>query len=154
MIDIAHIHPMIVHFPIVLFMCAVALQFLVLVRGGDLAEHRCLANVALATLLLGAAAAIVAAIFGDIALDHAAALGFAKAPMEDHADLGLTTMWFFIGLSAVFLFAWWRRISLVGGKGWILFFLGLVGIVLLIVTAYHGGDLVYRIGVNVLPVKP
>jgi uncharacterized membrane protein len=34
------------------------------------------------------------------------------------------------------------------------FVLSLVGVVLVLVTAYYGGDLVYRIGVNVAPVKP
>jgi len=35
--DVAHIHPMLVHFPIVLLMCAVAIDAVVLLRGGDLA---------------------------------------------------------------------------------------------------------------------
>lgn len=154
MIDIAHIHPMLVHFPIVLLLCAVATQFLVLSRAGDLAAHRCLANVALALLLLGAVAAAAAAVFGDIALDKAINLGFPKAPLEEHEELGLTTMWLFIALSVITLLAWWRGFALRGGKGWLLFAIGLVGIALLLITAYHGGDLVYRIGVNVLPVKP
>ena len=34
MINIAHIHPMLVHFPIVLFLLAVAIDFLVLLKGG------------------------------------------------------------------------------------------------------------------------
>lgn len=154
MINIAHIHPMIVHFPIVLFLLAVGLQFLVLVRGENLAANRCLSNVALSALLLGALAAVVAAIFGDMALDKAVQLGFPKTPLEIHEELGLSTMWYFLALSAVHLFARWRQWPLAGGKGWILFVIGLGGIVLLLITAYHGGELVYRYGVNVQPVKP
>lgn len=154
MIDLAHIHPMLVHFPIVLSLVGVGLEFLVMALGADPAEHRCLSNVALATLLLGAVAAIVAAFFGDIALDKAASLGFPRDPMETHAEFGFTTMWLFIVLSLAYLFAWWRRVSLTGWKGWALFLIGLAGVVLVLTTAYHGGDLVYRIGVNVAPVKP
>lgn len=153
MIDIAHIHPMLVHFPIVLILFGVGLELLVMALGADPAEHRCLPNTALAALLLSALSAVVAAMFGDIALDKAASLGFPRTPMETHAAFGFTTMWFFIVLSAVYLFAWWQRYSLRGWKGWGLFVIGLVGVVLVLITAYHGGDLVYRIGVNVAPVK-
>lgn len=154
MINIAHIHPMLVHFPIVLILLTVGLEFLVLVRRGDLTAHRCLSNVTLATLVLAALAAIAAAVFGDIALDHAAELGYPKGPMEEHGALGFSTMWFFIVYAVLYLLAWWRRFSLAGGKGWIMFLIGVVGVILMLVTAYHGGDLVYRLGINVLPVKP
>jgi uncharacterized membrane protein len=66
----------------------------------------------------------------------------------------MTTMSLFILLSAVYLFAWWRRISLAGAKGWAMFAFGLIGVAVLIAAAYHGGDLVYQLGVNVARVKP
>ena len=154
MINIAHIHPMLVHFPIVLFLSAVGLQGLVLLRRGDLTANGCIANTALAALLLAALAAVVTASFGDMALDHAVALGFPKSPMEIHADLGFSTMWFMLLLSAFHLLARWRRWSLAGGRGWLLLLVALAGVVLLIVTAYHGGELVYHYGVNVDAVKP
>lgn len=154
MIDIARIHPMLVHFPIVLFLLAVALEFLVMVRGGDLAGRDGLSLVALSALFLGTISAIAAAAFGDMALDKAVALGFPKAPLETHEALGLITMWIFIVLSLVQLWAWWRRVSLAGGRGWVLAALGLVGVGVLLTAAYHGGELVYGLGVNVAPVKP
>lgn len=154
MIDIAHIHPMLVHFPIVLFLSAVGLEGLVLLRRGDLAANSCMANTALAALLLAALAAVVAATFGDMALDHAVALGFPKLPLEIHADLGISTMSFMLVLSAFHLLARWRRWTLAGGRGWLLLLVALAGVVLLIVTAYHGGELVYHYGVNVDAVKP
>lgn len=154
MIDVAHIHPMLVHFPIVLFILGVALEFVVMIRNGDLSPRDCPSRVALATLLLGTLAAIAAAIFGDMALDKAVALGFPKAPLEEHEALGLTTMWIFIGLCAVQLLALWRRVALPGWRGWTLTVLGLAGVGVLLVAAYHGGELVYALGVNVAPVKP
>ncbi len=149
-----HIHPMIVHFPIVFFLSAVALQFIVMVRGGDLAEHKCLPNITLVTLILAALAAMAAAFFGDMAYDIARSKGFPVGPLSTHADLGLTTMWIIIVLAVIQLFCWWRRISLAGGRGWFMFLLGLIGIGFLLVTAYHGGDLVYHLGVNVDAVTP
>jgi uncharacterized membrane protein len=153
MIDINHVHPMVVHFPIVLFLTAVAVEAIVLVRGGDLAARQCLPGLALAALVLGAVAAMVAASFGDIALDAAADKGFPKNPLEEHADLGMTTVVFFGALALVQITAWWRRIPLAGGRGWIVFAVGVVGIAILLDTAYHGGELVYHYGVNVDAVK-
>lgn len=154
MIDLIHIHPMLVHFPIVLYLLTVALQTWVLVRGGDLAANTCLANEALATLVLAAVSAGVAAFFGDIAFDHAVAIGFPEAPLNVHANLGITTMSFMIVLAVVHIAARWQHWSLAGARGWLMWGVALVGVVLLIVTAYHGGNLVYRLGVNVLAVKP
>lgn len=154
MLDISHIHPMLVHFPIVLFMLGVALQLIVLVRGRDLAAHECLANTAMAIIVLAALSAIAAAIFGDIAFDRATELGFPQEPLERHEDFGVTTTVYFGVYAALYLFAWWRRIALAGARGWVWFVIGLGGVALVLLTAYFGGDLVYRVGVNVLPVSP
>lgn len=154
MVDIVHIHPMLVHFPIVLFLLALLLQLLVLLRHGDLSANSCLADMALASLLLAAAAAAVAAFFGDIALDHAVELGFPPAPLEYHATLGIITMSLMLVLAALHLAARWFEWKLGNSRGWLLWGVAFIGAVLLIVTAYHGGDLVYRIGVNVEAVTP
>jgi uncharacterized membrane protein len=154
MIDIVHIHPMLVHFPIVLYLLAVGLQLLVLVRRGDLAADACLANSAFGALLLAAVAAGVTAFFGDIAFDHAVSLGFPKPPLDAHANLGISTMSFMIALAVIHLAARWRHWSFGGPRGWLSWGVALAGVVLLIVTAYHGGNLVYRLGVNVRGVVP
>jgi len=154
MIDVVHVHPMLVHFPIVLYLLAAGLQLLVLLRRGDLTDNTCLANSALGALLLAAAAAVVAAFFGDIALDHAVALGFPSAPLETHAALGIATMSLMLALAALHLAARGFHWRLANGRGWVVWGVALAGVALLIVTAYHGGDLVYRIGVNVKTVTP
>jgi uncharacterized membrane protein len=154
MIDLTHIHPMIVHFPIVLFLLGSGLELLVLARGGDLARRACLSNTALAAMVLAAAGASVAAFFGDIAFDHAVGLGFPQAPLERHADFGYTTMWFIIAYAAIYLLAWWRGFRLARGRGWSWFAVSIAGVALVLTTAYFGGDLVYRIGVNVAHVTP
>ncbi len=154
MIDIAHIHPMLVHFPIVLLLLAVFIDFLVLLKGGDLAAKNCLPSVGLSALLLAALAAAAAAVFGDIALDKAVDLGFDKAPLEKHEELGLTTLWMLIGLAIWQVFARWRGIRLNATMGWLFFVITLAGAGVLLTAAYFGGELVYSLGVNVAPVKP
>ncbi len=154
MIDIAHIHPMLVHFPIVLFLVAVAIDFLVLLKGGDLAAKTCLPTVGMSALLLAALAAIAAASFGDIALDKAVDLGFDKDALEQHEELGLTTLWILIGLAFWQGLARWRGIRLNAGRGWVFFAVSLLGTGSLLTAAYLGGELVYSLGVNVAPVRP
>lgn len=153
MIDFALIHPMLVHFPLVLIPLAVVFDWLTLVRGGDLSARRGLPRLALATWALGAGFAVLAVMFGDIALDAAISKGFPTAPLERHEDLGFTTMWIVIGLAALRFLLAWKGFSLVRGKGLALAFGGTLALAVLITTAYYGGELVYGLGVNVAAVQ-
>ncbi|MBI5137062.1 MAG: hypothetical protein HZA24_06950 [Nitrospirae bacterium] len=154
MINVVHLHPMLVHFPIVLFMCAVAMQVYVVAGKGDLAAAECLPRMAFGALLLGTVAAFAAAALGDLALEHAVEIGFPKAELEEHEELGFATAWLFAVVTVLHLGARWKGIRLDGGKGWILALAGLAGVVLMVIAAAHGGELVYELGVNVTPVKP
>jgi len=154
MISIALIHPMLVHFPIVLLITAVAMDIIVLLIKKDLANRECLPLIALSALLLGTVSAGIAAIFGDIALEQAISLGFPSGPLETHEMFALITLVVFIVHSLLRLFAVWRRYPLRGFSGWISALPGMVGLVLLIATAYFGGELVYHFGVNVASVTP
>jgi uncharacterized membrane protein len=154
MISIAIIHPMLVHFPIVFLITAVALDIIMLLTKKDLASRQCLALIAFSALLLGTLSAGVAAIFGDIALDKAISLGFPSGPLETHETLALITIAVFSFHCLLRLLALWRRYPLRGFIGWISALPEMVGVVLLISTAYYGGELVYHLGVNVAPVLP
>ncbi len=154
MLDLAHVHPMLVHFPIVLFLVAVTAQFVVLAGSGDLSERRCVPMIGLGALVVGALSAIAAAVFGDIALDRALELGFAEAPLEEHEGWGMSTMWTFTALAAIELWAWRIGFPLRGMRGWVLVAIALAGVGLMLTAAYHGGELVYQNGVNVAPVRP
>ena len=149
MISIAMVHPMLVHFPIVLLITACSLDIIVLLIKKDLANRQCLPLVALSALLLGTMSAGIAAIFGDIALDKAISLGFPRGPLETHETLALITIAVFSVHCLLRLLALWRRHPLRGFIGWISALPGMVGVVLLIFTAYYGGELVYHFGVNV-----
>jgi uncharacterized membrane protein len=154
MISIALIHPMLVHFPIVLLITACAMDIILLSMKKDLTSRQCLSMVALAALLLGTLAAGLAAIFGDIALDRAISLGFPPGPLETHETFALITIAVFSVHCLLRLLALWRRIPLRGSIGWISALPGMVGVVLLIFTAYYGGELVYHFGVNVAAAVP
>ena len=149
MISIALIHPMLVHFPIVLLITAFAIDIIVLSIKKDLTSRQCLPMIALSSLILGTLAAGLAAIFGDIAFDKAVSLGFPSGPIETHETLALITITVF-GLYCLWrLLALWRRYPLRGLIGWVSVLPGMAGVVLLIITAYYGGELVYHFGVNV-----
>jgi uncharacterized membrane protein len=154
MISIALIHPMLVHFPIVLLITAVAMDIIVLLIKKDLTDRQCLPLIALSALLLGTLSAGIAAIFGDIALDKAVFLGFPLGPLETHETLAFITIAVFSLYCLLRLLALWRRYPLRGFIGWISALPGIVGVVLLITTAYYGGELVYHFGVNVATVIP
>lgn len=152
MIELAHIHPMLVHFPLVLLPVAAIMAWWIVLRGGDLAAHRCLPQIALTALVLGTLAGIVAAVFGDIALDKALERGFQKPPLEEHEELAFSTLAVFGVIALIQLGAWWRGLSFRGGRGWTLAVALLAASALLIDTAYHGGELIYGLGVNVTKV--
>ena len=150
--SIALIHPMMVHFPIVLLIAAVVLDIIALSIKKDLADRKGLPMIALAALLLGILTAGIAAIFGDIALDKAVSLGFPTGPLETHETLALITIAVFSIYGLLRILALWRRYPLRGIIGWIAALPGMSGAILLIATAYYGGELVYHFGVNVAAV--
>jgi uncharacterized membrane protein len=149
MIRITEIHPMLVHFPIVLWICAEAIAVTLLVRGGDVSAREHWPLTAFYALLAGTLMGCLAAFFGDTALDHAVAAGFPLGPLETHETFAITTLCVF-GLHAILrLLAIWRKFPLAGARGWMAESIGLIGIVLMVITAYFGGHLVYDLGVNV-----
>ena len=154
MIPIALIHPMLVHFPIVLLITACAMDIILLSIKKDLTGRQCLPMIALSALLLGTLSAGLAAIFGDIALDKAISLGFPRGPLETHETLALITIAVFSAHCLLRLLALWRRVLFRGYVGWVSAIPGMVGVVLLIFTAYYGGELVYHFGVNVAVASP
>lgn len=154
MIPLEHIHPMIVHFPIVLMFLVAGLDLLIVVRGGSLSDSSTLARLATGLLVLAGVSAVAAFLFGDMAYDIATSAGVSEASLETHEGLGTTTMAVFVALALVRLAARWRGIGLAGGKGWVVTMASIAGVVLVVLTAYFGGQLVYQLGVNVAQLKP
>ncbi|MCB1723387.1 MAG: DUF2231 domain-containing protein [Chromatiaceae bacterium] len=150
MIDLAHIHPMLVHFPLALLPVALTTQLVVLLRGGRLFDRSCGANAAIVLIVVTAATAIVAAVFGDVALDTAVSVGVPTVKLEAHEELGQLSAVVLIGLALIN--GWFYRRGPSGpGISWASLAAGVAVLAVLLTTAWFGGHLVYDLGVNVAP---
>lgn len=148
MIDLAHIHPMLVHFPLALLPVAVSAQAITVARGQSLFGRSCTAQAGFWLMLLAAAGAIAAAIFGDQALDIAREAGVPMAQMEGHEELGTLSAWLLAGMAALNTF-FFRKQSMSKPLSLAVLFGGIVLLILLLTTAWFGGQLVYELGINV-----
>ncbi|MEK7237327.1 MAG: DUF2231 domain-containing protein [Nitrospirota bacterium] len=144
------IHPIVVHFPIALLCASVAFDALAprWPMGG-------LRETSLYTLLAGVMSAALAVVTGGMEEDLAKRAGAPEAVLELHESLGTVTLVIFVallGLRLAMQWGWLKDIrSLTLG-------LGAIGIVILALTGYWGGDLVYTYGIGVkavmFPVTP
>ncbi len=148
---IEHLHPIAVHFPIVLIIALFAVDFVASLRGAEITGRT--GPVATATMLIAVAAgifAILAVILGDLAAEIAIGRGVAQTvadALETHEGFGTVTGWLIALWGAVRLFLWWKDKTI--GARWIVWLVDLVLIALIITTAWFGGNLVFEYGVNV-----
>jgi uncharacterized membrane protein len=149
MISIAHIHPMLVHFPIVFFLSLAVLDTIATLRGVPVTGRGGIGNVSTGLALLAGVFAIATYIFGDMALEFAESGGFHSDVAEIHEGLGEATAAAFALWAVVRAAVWWRNARLRGGSAIVLSLLELVGAGIVVATAYFGGQLVYDLGVNV-----
>jgi uncharacterized membrane protein len=144
------IHPIVVHFPIALLCASVAFDALASrwPTGG-------LREASLYTLLAGVMAAGLAVVTGGMEEDLAKRAGAPESVLELHESLGQVTLVIFVallGLRLAMQWGWLKEIrSLTLG-------LGAIGIAILALTGYWGGELVYTYGIGVkavmAPVAP
>lgn len=149
MIPVQHIHPMIVHFPIVLIFCLAAFDVIATFTGHSVSGRTVAGNISTVLAVLAGASAVVAAMFGDMALEFAEATGFHSEIAEIHEGLGQTTATAFGIWALIRLFLWWKDKRFAGGVGFVMPVVAVAGVCLVIATAYFGGQLVYDLGVNV-----
>lgn len=144
-----HIHPMVVHFPIVLALLALAFDLWWLARRRTTATPLIHLRTGTVVLALGAAASAVTVLFGEMAHDIAMTKGVSDATMQTHEGWGTATMLVFVAAALVRLFLWWRRTDETRAGIAAAIILSAVVSVMVIITAYFGGHLVYDLGVNV-----
>lgn len=151
--ELVHIHPMIVHFPIVLIMAAFLFDAVRLMRGVPASAsgsgRACLDTGTILAALAGLAA-VIAFIFGDLAYDIAMDKGFTEAQLEGHEGWGTTTTIVLVAIAVVRLVMWWRGMNTSRTGSLLGTAMTAAGSVMVIVTAYFGGQLVYELGVNVM----
>jgi uncharacterized membrane protein len=149
MLSIEHIHPMLVHFPIVFFVTLAVLDTVATLRGAPVTGRTGLGNASTGLAVVAALFAIASFLFGDMALEFAESNGFSSEIAEIHEHLGMAVAAAFTVWALVRLVAWWRNASWRGGGAAGLVLVELVGAGLVLYTAYYGGQLVYDLGVNV-----
>ena len=140
------IHPIVVHFPIALLCASVAFDALASrwSTGG-------LRETSLYTLLAGVMAAGLAVVTGGMEEDLAKRTGAPESVLELHESLGTVTLVVFVallGLRLAIHLGWLREIRALSLG------LGAIGIVILSLTGYWGGELVYTYGIGVNAIMP
>jgi len=149
MLSIQHIHPILVHFPIVFFITLAAVDLVATVRGRVTTGRGGLGSLSLGLALAAGGFAVAAYFFGDMALDVAESGGFHSDIAETHEALGQTTAAAFAVWALIRLGLWWRDLRLTGAGAFMVPLVEVAGAVLVVATAYYGGQLVYDLGVNV-----
>ncbi|MBG1231497.1 DUF2231 domain-containing protein [Aestuariivirga litoralis] len=149
MIPVQHIHPMIVHFPIVLVFLLLGFDTIASFMGKSITGRTVAGNLSLTLALLAAASAIAAFVFGGMALDVAESTGFHSDVAEMHESLGTAVAVAFTAYAVVRALLWWLNVRLTGASAFTFAIVALVGCALVSATAFYGGQLVYELGVNV-----
>ena len=144
-----NVHPLIVHFPIALFVVAALVDGVALTLRQRYAWMRASATGLYALAALGAAAAFLT---GRDASDHVALPIAAVATLDTHADWALYLVWFASLYAAARLVTLWRVPTPSLRIDGPLAAVGLVSLLLVVQTAERGGELVYRHGVGVAAV--
>lgn len=149
MIPIQHIHPMLVHFPIVFFLTLAGFDIVAVWRGANVTGRTAAGTVSTGLALLAGLSAVAAWLFGDMALEYAEAAGFRSDVAELHEGLGTLTAAAFVVWALVRGFSWWRNWQASRGAESGVAVVELIGVALVVATAYFGGELVFGLGVNV-----
>ncbi|MGL4806345.1 MAG: DUF2231 domain-containing protein [Bacteroidales bacterium] len=133
----AHIHPMIVHFPIALGMTGYLFYFLYFFFKK---ESKCYEFFSFFTMLLATIAAMAAVFTGSyFTFDLTGVAGELK---NTHSGFASATLIFFsIGSGLQILFWLWKR-NLNYCK-WPVFIAYTIGFVLIMITGFYGGSIVY-----------
>ena len=154
MIAVQHIHPILVHFPIVFFLSLAAIDAIAAARGYVVTGRGTIGNLSSGLAVLAGGFAIVTYLFGGMALDFAESGGFHSDVAEIHEGLGEFTAIAFAIWAAIRVFMWWRdlrwtNLRLGRAVSAAVSLVEIAGAGLVVATAYYGGQLVYELGVNV-----
>lgn len=140
-----NIHPMLIHFPIVLLMVAVLFELLTLIWSGKKWFH----SSALIFYGIGTVALIVVYFSGRQAADSVQVADSVYSAISEHANLALRSIWFWIAFVVVRFMLLFRQFD---RKSWVLlslFIVGIIGNYFVYKTAEHGAELVYKYAVGV-----
>jgi uncharacterized membrane protein len=138
-----NIHPLIIHFPIVLWLVAVFFDLIFLII-----KEAWIRKTAMALYGLGAISAFAAFLSGNQAIDIVTIPFQGEMTASNHSDWGGYTLYFFIAYSIVRAFIFWKQWDKKKIVAIALFILGTIGMGMVAKTADMGGKLVYKYGVG------
>lgn len=137
-LDAHPLHPMLVHFPIALFVAAMVFELLHLIF-----KKKSLHDSALA-VYIGAVVATPITVLAGLAEEKK--LNIHHPVMEAHEQLGLATMWVALASLLTLAVLYFKRVRY---PAWIFFLLTVLMAVLVCLAAFFGGEMVYEYGVGV-----
>lgn len=146
--EIQHIHPILVHFPIVLIYTLVVIDLIALANSNAVTMRSGVGTISTFVAVAAGLFAIGTWFFGGMALDYAEAAGFSSEIAEIHEGLGEISAFTFLIWGLIRLALWLRNREL-GTLALAVPAIEIAGAALVTVTAYYGGQLVYDLGVNV-----
>ena len=138
-----NIHPLLVHFPIVLLFLAVLVDLLALIFR----TRRFTARLATVLFVAGAVALFVVWLSGRAAADLVNVTGDANAVLTDHADWATIALWYFGIYGLLRLGLWHLRFP--HAVRILMAVIGAGGLVLIVQSSSLGGRLVFEQGVGV-----
>ncbi|MBL4872309.1 MAG: DUF2231 domain-containing protein [Rhodobacteraceae bacterium] len=151
MLPLEQLHPVAVHFPIVLTLSLAVLDIIAYSRGVRLGGRGAYANLSAGIATAAGLFALVAFFLGDAAIDIAISRKIDPAILETHQDLGMFTAFALAAWGALRAYAWWRKIDLSANRAYLVLAVEVAFVFLILTVAYFGGQLVYDFGVNVAP---
>lgn len=140
-----NLHPLIVHFPIVLVLLAALVDVAALVRAS-----KGPGRLGSALYVLGGASAVVTSVTGWVAGATVHVPGMAHGLLDDHRWWGLVTTAFFVSFAVIRVGIGALRRPRTLGQRLLLLTLTLILVVLVQQTAERGARLVYEQGVGVI----
>jgi len=136
--DLTHLHPMIVHFPIALLIVGFLSDIV-----GLLTKRDFFTQTGFYLFTLGAVGVIAAFVTGDQAGDGIMEEGALKQALEIHEEAATLAIWV-TSIAAVFRIALFLLKKYSGVLKMVSLALGLLAVMAIARTGYYGGELVYK----------
>jgi uncharacterized membrane protein len=141
------LHPALVHFPIALLLTGWLADL-----AGLIVKKSWLFHTAFLLLVLGTLGAVAAVRSGEAEEDRILETPAIHEVLEEHEESGKLVMWFFLVSTAARAgMVWWGKPR--PGMHLIFVLIWAVGLVLVVRTAYYGGEMVFRHGAGVAAVE-
>lgn len=136
--DLTHLHPMIVHFPIALLIVGFLFDI-----AGSITKRESFTQTAFYLIILGALGVIAAFITGDQAGSGITEEGALKQALENHEEAATLTIWI-VSIAAAFRIALVLLKKFKGVLKMVSLALFLIAVLAIARTGYYGGELVYK----------